>query len=249
MRLIDEAFESEAGYLLNFSDRTMAEFFEDELGLDLEDERYCGNGRSKMKRFRTFIEIEDGSLVGQVLRKLWEYKESLHSFVSQDQFENLKIRLFLLIDVIEGGDAKPATDALTVFERTQTLEELINDIKRTAEANKPEVALDRLHTYCAKQFTHLLEQRGETCAQDEPLNSRYGKYVRYLQAEQDLRPMTELALKSAITLMDRYNKIRNDHSLAHDNEILTPAEARYLYDVVFAMLRFIKKIDPKNFGQ
>lgn len=249
MRLINDAFESDPGWLLDFSDRTMAEFFEDEFGLDLEIGRYTVNGGSKMKRLRTFIEIEDGSLVGQVLRGLWEYREGLGFSESQDDFEKLKAKVFALIEKIEGGDSKPATDALTAFAKNQTLEELIEDIKRTAAANKPEVALDRLHTYCIKQFTHLLERRGEACLQDEPLNSRYGKYVRYLIQEQDLRPMTELALKSAITLMDRYNKIRNDHSLAHDNEILSPEEARYLYDVVFAMLRFIKKIDSQNFGQ
>ena len=249
MRLINRVFETDPGYLLDFSDRTMAEFFDDEFGLDLAVGRYTVNGGSKMKRLRTFIEVENGSLVGQVLRGLWEYREGLEFSENQDDFEKLKVTFFALIEKIEGGDVNPATDALTAFARNRTLEELIDDIKRTAAANKPEAALDRLHTYCIKQFTHLLEQRGESCSQDEPLNSRYGKYIRNLLQEQDLRPMTELALKSAITLMDRYNKIRNDHSLAHDNEILSPEEARYLYDVVFAMLRFIKKIDSQNFGQ
>ena len=39
-RTIDKIFKMEEGYVLNFSNRTMYEFFDDELGIDIDDEKY-----------------------------------------------------------------------------------------------------------------------------------------------------------------------------------------------------------------
>jgi hypothetical protein len=74
--MIDEIFEMGSGYVLNFSDRTMAEYFEDELGIEIYDEKYAINGTSKAKHIRAFIEVEDGYIVGQLLRKLWDHRNS-----------------------------------------------------------------------------------------------------------------------------------------------------------------------------
>ena len=35
LRIFDDAFAMHSGYVLNFSDRTLAEFFEDEFGIDI----------------------------------------------------------------------------------------------------------------------------------------------------------------------------------------------------------------------
>jgi hypothetical protein len=37
MRVVDRVLEMESGYVLNFSDRTIAEFFLDELNIDFND--------------------------------------------------------------------------------------------------------------------------------------------------------------------------------------------------------------------
>jgi hypothetical protein len=59
----------------------------------------------------------------------------------------------------EGGEI-PRTDAIERFRQDETLEELISAIERDIGANKPAAALDRLHTYCMKKFSHLLDERG-----------------------------------------------------------------------------------------
>ena len=51
-------------------------------------------------------------------------------------------------------------DALDKFKTDETLEELIAAIRRDITADKHATSLDRLHTYCMKKFTHLLEKRG-----------------------------------------------------------------------------------------
>lgn len=49
VRVIEEvmAFPQGFGYVLDFSDRTIAEFFEDEFQLDIDEEKYSANGTSK----------------------------------------------------------------------------------------------------------------------------------------------------------------------------------------------------------
>jgi hypothetical protein len=47
MRLIDSALGMGSGYVLNFSDRTFAEFFDDEFRIDIDQQRYKTQGTSK----------------------------------------------------------------------------------------------------------------------------------------------------------------------------------------------------------
>jgi Abortive infection C-terminus len=50
-----------------------------------------------------------------------------------------------------------------------------------------------------------------------------------------------------IGVFDKFNHVRNNQSLAHDNELLDPAEARFIYDSVTAILRFVKSIETNKF--
>src|SRR5690349_8739927 len=44
LRLIDDLFEMGGGYVLDFSNRTFAEFFADELGVDIDSPQYEAEG-------------------------------------------------------------------------------------------------------------------------------------------------------------------------------------------------------------
>jgi hypothetical protein len=61
-RFIDEVFGMGSGYVLDFSNRTFAEFFEDEFGINIYHEKYGSRGSSKANHLRAFIEAEDGFL-------------------------------------------------------------------------------------------------------------------------------------------------------------------------------------------
>jgi Abortive infection C-terminus len=247
MRVFDDAFDMHGGYVLNFSDRTMAEFFDDEFRISIYDEKYKFNGTSKAKHFRAFIATEDAYTVVRVLRRLWEHRESIPIYQQAESAAHVKSRLFSLIDKIEGGGSIPTTDVIERFTRDETLEELVEAINRDIGANKPSAALDRLHTYCMKKFGHLLEKRGVVWDRAEPLHSRVGKYVKALQQERELREMTLQSIKSAIGIFEKYNHVRNNQSLAHDNELLDQAEARFIYDTVTAFLRFVKGVEASHF--
>jgi hypothetical protein len=243
VRVIDEAFQSEAGYALNFSDRTFAEYFDDEFGIDINDEKYHAAGTSKMNRLRTFFRISDAALATRVMRNLCEYREATVGPYKPE----VKERLFGLIARIEGGSEIARTDALEKFAPDPTLDELISAIERDITADRPAAALDRLHTYCAKKFGHLLDKRKIDWKRDEPLHSRVGKYVKAVHQEQPLQEMTLQILKNAIGVFDKFNQVRNNQSLAHDNDLLHKAEARFIFDSVSAVLRFVKSVDTTRF--
>src|SRR3546814_18725095 len=85
IRILDDAFDMHSGYVLNFSDRTMAEFFEDEFGVDIYQEKYGFDGTSKAKPLRAFIETEDEYTVATVARTLWQHRENLSRSQNKDR--------------------------------------------------------------------------------------------------------------------------------------------------------------------
>ncbi|QOY90070.1 restriction endonuclease [Paludibaculum fermentans] len=64
-----------SGYVLSFSDRTFAQFVLESTGLDIEEDEYHVNGRSKAKRLRTFWQIQPNAVVGKLLCDLLNYSE------------------------------------------------------------------------------------------------------------------------------------------------------------------------------
>lgn len=250
MCIFDDAFDMRRGYVLNFSDRTMAEFFEEKFGFEIYQDKYAFNGSSKAKHLRAFIEVEDAYTVGRVARALWKHRESLPQYQNSDAAaEKVRQAFFELLARIEIGGAVPSTDAIERFRRDETLEELIAAIERDIRANKPAAALDRLHTYCMKKFGHLLDERGIAWDRNDPLQSRVGKYVKALEQERDIREITRRIVKSAISVFEQFNDVRNNRSFAHDNDLIEQAEARFIFDAISAFLRFLKSVDTVRFGK
>lgn len=75
MHLIDELFEMGGGYVLNFSNKTFAYFFKEELGINIDNPMYDVEGTSKAKRLRFFLKTSDPHVKIQTLLALWEYRE------------------------------------------------------------------------------------------------------------------------------------------------------------------------------
>ena len=255
IRAIEEAmaYPRGFGYVLDFSDRTMEEFFEDEFRIKIYAEENQVNGSSKRNCLTTFLLRADQQMALRVLRTLWERREGLlEAHIDSKQARDAKTKTKPFQRVIEHLQNEPVpltTDGVETFTIDRTLEELVADIERTLAANKPEVAIDHLHTYCMKKLTHLLEVRGIQCGQDEPLHSRFGKYRKCLEAEQNLHEFTTRALKSFISLIESFNNLRNNHSLAHDNEILNPVEARFIFSSISAMLVMLRALESARYGE
>jgi hypothetical protein len=108
MMLVDDLFEMGQGFVLNFSDRTFARFFAEELNVDIDDPIYARTGGSKAKRLRCFLQTVDQATVVLTLNALWEYREA-HRSGEPDKVENAHGRLLALINRLQGNADPSAT--------------------------------------------------------------------------------------------------------------------------------------------
>ena len=72
---LEKLFVMGGGYVLHFSDSTIATFFYDVVGIDIHDEKYCGKGTSKAKKLREFWRLENDYIVGQITEAMIEESE------------------------------------------------------------------------------------------------------------------------------------------------------------------------------
>jgi predicted protein tyrosine phosphatase len=108
MMLIDELFEMGGGYVLDFSDRTMAIFFSEELKIDIYDAAYAKNGTSKAKRFRCFLKTVNAHTAVLALKTLWDYREALRENAGKEEkVPRARVRFEELIRRIQGDVAPP----------------------------------------------------------------------------------------------------------------------------------------------
>lgn len=76
MPIIERVFGMESGYVLNFTNRTFAEFFHEELGVDIYADRWAAQGGSKAKRLRYYLRHAARQTALDTLNTLWEYREA-----------------------------------------------------------------------------------------------------------------------------------------------------------------------------
>jgi len=119
-------------------------------------------------------------------------------------------------------------------------------VREAIEKNQPEGGLDRLHTFVNKFIRVTCEPHGITITRDKPLHSVFGEYVKALREGGHLESaMTERILKSSISVLEAFNDVRNNKSLAHDNPILNYEESLLIFNHVAASIRFIKALETK----
>jgi hypothetical protein len=234
---------------MDFSDRTFGDFFRDEVGADIDEERYAEGGGSKGKRLRFFLQKESPARVARALRALWTYRCDLpdHRLPTADD-EAIKRRYLEIIERVDRSVDRPRTDGIERFDHDETLDELVASIQRDVDAGKPQAALDRLHTYCMKKFAHLLRSSGLEVQDNDTLNGRVGRLFNPLRRSGKVSPMSDKIMKGSVDAFDAFNKVRNDASFAHDNTILSPAEASFIFDGVVNLLRFVKTLEEEHFG-
>jgi hypothetical protein len=235
------------GYVLDFSDRTFKEFIVDNTNIDIYNEKYNYASGSKANRLRCFWRIEPNQLVGTIISCLldyWKTKKAIDNEEilrpDQDLFDECKkISERLNIEgTVENIDViKPYSDE-------KDFSVLAKTIRESIEKNEPESALDRLHTYVTKYIRGLCDKHKITYEKETPLHSLLGGYIKYLSQNNLIKSeMTDRILKSPISILDSFNKVRNDQSFAHDNQILNYSESILIFNNIANSIRFIESIE------
>jgi hypothetical protein len=241
-RKLENLFDMGSGYVLNFSDRTFREFF-DEYRIEIDAAQYRTGGNSKANRMRTFWSIAPNNVVGRVIDGIIAYASDEQWLTDNpmliDGCRKIAHRLLRDHPVAE-------LDALTAIADERDFEVVAEHVREAIEKNQPEGGLDRLHTFVNKFIRVICEPHGITINRDKPLHSIFGEYVKALREGGHLESaMTERILKSSISVLEAFNDVRNNKSLAHDNPILNYEESLLIFNHVAASIRFIKSLEAK----
>ena len=246
-RTFDKIFQSGGGYVLDFSDASMGEWFEEYHNINIFHERFQITGKSKGKCLRGFVEVADPRLVARVLRELWEYR-CTRNLIERDPVEEDSLSQWLqqFTEELENSPSVDLQEAFRDFTDDTTLKRLQESIANDLAAEKPDAAIDRIHTYCVKRFRALLRERGDEVSADMPLHSIFGRYGKSLRDDDSITEFTLPILRSVHKLVEALNDARNKRSLAHDNELLSLSEARFFVDSVVAALCFIERTEENR---
>jgi len=243
---LEKLLDMGGGYVLDFSNRTFAEFVEDTTGRDIYDDKYDYASGSKANRLRAFWTTEPNHVVGRLLKDLIEHRddELATSAAGDDQHAALRDQCLRIVKRLM--DAAPVQDieVLTPNAAGNDFELLAKQVRDAIENNEPEAGLDRLHTFVVKYIRVLCGQRGIAADRDRPLHALFGGYVKALvQAGLVRSPMAERILKSSISILDAFNEVRNERSFAHDNPILGYDEALLIYNNIASVVRYVRAIE------
>lgn len=243
-RKLERLLGMSSGYVLNFSNKTFEEFFFDCVGINIYDSKYDYVSGSKANRMRAFWIREGNHLVGKVLGSLldgWdEYRSPDSPEVPSDDAMRIVHRLQQSADV-------SLISVSNLDKDDPTFEVLVRSIQECIDRNEPRVGLDRLHTFLVKYLRSLCNKRGIDTSSTKPLHSLLGEYIKALKVEKAIdSAMSERILKSSISVLESFNEVRNDQSLAHDNQILNHDESLLIFRHVAGIVRFIEAIEHRN---
>lgn len=107
------------GYVLRFSqgqtafsDRTFAQFFREELNIDIDDPKWSQEGGSKGKRLRYFLRTVETSIVVRALKGLWEHREVYRKRQQiEEEVPDAKNRLAEVLTHLGDTSQRPAPSA------------------------------------------------------------------------------------------------------------------------------------------
>ncbi len=236
------------GYLLDFNNTTLEKFVHDAVKIELYHDRYKKYGDSKAKRIRGIWDVESDYVVGKLLASLLDYYRAKRiaapayykaSADLEEKYSKICDRLLETsisqhIDVIQ-----PSTDDADFTKLAET-------IRKSIENNEPELALDRMHTFYVKHIRNLCLSNGIEFKNEESLNAIFGKYVKYVEGQGVLEsPMSLAIVKYSINLLEKYNDVRNNKSLAHDNKLLNYKESLFIFDTLARLKAFLDHIQEQ----
>ncbi|MEM9833798.1 MAG: abortive infection family protein [Bacteroidota bacterium] len=250
---LEKFLEMGKGYVLNFSDRTLKEFILESIGVDIYEEKYNYNSGSKANRLRALWKEESNYLISRLISDLlryWKDNRLLRDLEITQNEQELYNECLNISERLKQNTPIENLDAIQANTDEKDFSLLANLIRDSIESNKPESALDRLHTFVVKYFRQCCRKHNIHFEISDPLHSIFGKYVKYLEAEEVVQStMSRRILKSAISVLDAFNTVRNDQSFAHDNQILNYHESILIFNHVSSLIKFVDTIEEHIIDQ
>ena len=248
-RDIEAALGMGSGYVLDFSNRTFADFIASSIGIDIYSGPYSDSGSSKANHLRCFLEKAPDHRAGRLLADLFTHARQLaadnaYSPPTEAELKRLD-RCQAIAARLRSAQPVENLDALRPnADDDKDFAVLAKVIRAGIEQHEPGPVLDRLHTFCMKYFRIICQARDIRFEKTDNLGNLVGKYVKYLEREKIIEAkITVQIMRSSISTFGDFNYIRNNKSLAHDNETLNDQEALLLFNNIANTIRFVEFLE------
>lgn len=235
---------------MDFTNRTFQEYFSDNFSIDIYDSKYDYESGSKANRLRAFWNVEPNHIVGKSISEMLDYWKTkkligLQEIMQAEQY--LADDCKKIAERLKQDNTVENIDAIQPNADFKDFSLLAKSIRESIHNNEPETAIDRLHTFTVKYIRQLCDKHHISYDKNVPLHSLFGGYVKYLEQNKIIdSEMTKRILKSSISILESFNKVRNDQSLAHDNPILNYDESMLIFNNVANTIKFIESIEEDN---
>lgn len=124
---------------------------------------------------------------------------------------------------------------------------LLADIETNIRQHKPELALDRIHTYATQYIRSIcIKHNIKICenGKNYSLDGLVGRLRKYYESQHYCESEFSItALKVSASLFEKFNHIRNNHSFSHPNKILEKDESEYVVKIISATLMYINALE------
>lgn len=244
--VLEELFGMSSGYVLDFSNNSFSRFVGEVIGIDIYADPGYEEYASKANKLRQIWSKEPDNIVGILIEALLSYFEDMQLRRNElTEYERKKIEEMRAVANRLKGNAPRIELPSKQEESLQTLQD---DINNALARNKPELVLDRLHTFSTKLLRQICSDNGITVTDAKganlPLHSLAGLLrKKYEQDGLFQSSFTLMAIQNSISLFDKYNAVRNDQSYAHDNDVLDTMEAGFAVRIMADLLTFIDKAE------
>lgn len=239
----ESLFGMKSGYVLDFSNRTFRDFFIATIEFDIYAGTDAEHTPSKANLLREFWSKAGDSLVAKVNKELLDHWRTITTNKTQSDI-TLFNSCLEINDALMGSNGVQNIEALTEAVKDDTLDMIVNEIKRNIADNNPHLSLDRLHTFMMNFGRNLCNKHGVNCDASETINAIYGKYNKWLNETNALQSrMPKKIIGNAVSLLEDFNHIRNNQSAAHDNPILNKHESLLVVESICSIVNFINKIE------
>ncbi len=136
-RRFEQLLGMETGYVLDFTNRSFAEFVRDSTGRDIYDARYNYESGSKANRLRAFWQKEENSMVGKLMGDMLDYAGGN---TSQQEICRLIVARLLKdgADPVSQADAGQKEPSSVQRQRSLALAQLKEEILRACRRQRPQ---------------------------------------------------------------------------------------------------------------
>lgn len=152
-RKFEQFLGMETGYVLDFTNRTFAEFVRDSTGRDIYDARYNYESGSKANRLRAFWQKEENSTVGKLMGDMLDYADG-----NDGQHEICRLIVARLLKDVAGpahADHRQQQESAKQQRRALALAQLKEEFFRLAsetDRNRAGFALEKLLNHLFEEF-------------------------------------------------------------------------------------------------